>query len=212
MSAMRKMADEGRTIVATIHQPSSTIFDMFDDLLLLKKGGHVVFHGSLGGSSSNLITYFENLGCNPISRGANPASWMLDVLGASVDGQEMDFAQAWKESSNYEAIQQELAEVSESKDEALKIKYAKQFAVPWRERDRLMAERLVKIYWRSPMFNLSRLALCTVIGLGIGLVFLPERSHELLKEAYMTRYVMIHGVPLISNDNSHYSCRFFSVF
>jgi len=32
VNALRKMADQGRTIVATIHQPSSTVFDMFDDL------------------------------------------------------------------------------------------------------------------------------------------------------------------------------------
>jgi len=48
VNALRKMADQGRTIVATIHQPSSTVFDMFDDLLLLKKGGEVVYHGELG--------------------------------------------------------------------------------------------------------------------------------------------------------------------
>ena len=39
MTALKKMCDTGRTVVATIHHPSSAVFDMFDDLLLLKKGG-----------------------------------------------------------------------------------------------------------------------------------------------------------------------------
>jgi len=39
MNALKKLCDSGRTVVATIHQPSSSVFDMFDDLLLLKKGG-----------------------------------------------------------------------------------------------------------------------------------------------------------------------------
>jgi hypothetical protein len=40
----------------------------------LKKGGEVVFSGELGNCSSNLITFFENLGANPINKGENPAS------------------------------------------------------------------------------------------------------------------------------------------
>ena len=35
---LRDLAQEGRTIVCTIHQPSSTIFSMFDDLFLLANG------------------------------------------------------------------------------------------------------------------------------------------------------------------------------
>ena len=53
----------------TYSQPSSAIFDMFDDLLFLKKGGEVVFHGELGAGSSNLVSYFEDLGATRMSRG-----------------------------------------------------------------------------------------------------------------------------------------------
>ena len=77
MNALRKIACTGRTVVATIHQPSSTVFDMFDDLLLLKKGGEVVFYGQLGHCSCNLIEYFESLGVTPMNKGENPASESL---------------------------------------------------------------------------------------------------------------------------------------
>lgn len=80
MNALRKIASTGRTVVATIHQPSSTVFDMFDDLLLLKKGGEVVFYGQLGHCSSNLIEYFESLGVTPMNKGENPASESLRHL------------------------------------------------------------------------------------------------------------------------------------
>lgn len=37
VKALRRIADSGRTVIATIHQPSYTIFEMFDELLLLAK-------------------------------------------------------------------------------------------------------------------------------------------------------------------------------
>jgi ABC-type multidrug transport system ATPase subunit len=38
MTAVKKIAARGTSVVCTIHQPSATIFGMFTHLLLLKKG------------------------------------------------------------------------------------------------------------------------------------------------------------------------------
>ena len=38
MKILRSLAKEGRTIVQTIHQPNSDIFDMFDKLMLMTSG------------------------------------------------------------------------------------------------------------------------------------------------------------------------------
>jgi ABC-type multidrug transport system ATPase subunit len=46
VECMKKLASQGRTIVCTIHQPSSEIFDMFDKLCLLAEG-RLAFIGSL---------------------------------------------------------------------------------------------------------------------------------------------------------------------
>ena len=59
MRTVRNIVNTGRTIVCTIHQPSIDIFEAFDDLLLMKSGGFVTYHGSLGKNSSKLIAYFE---------------------------------------------------------------------------------------------------------------------------------------------------------
>ena len=55
MKGMRRIADSGRAVVATIHQPSVAIFNDFDSLLLLKKGGFTTFFGELGEESCKLI-------------------------------------------------------------------------------------------------------------------------------------------------------------
>ncbi|KAE9170400.1 hypothetical protein PF002_g30102 [Phytophthora fragariae] len=47
MDGVRKVADTGRTILCTIHQPSAEVFGVFDSLLLLKRGGETVFAGEL---------------------------------------------------------------------------------------------------------------------------------------------------------------------
>jgi ABC-type multidrug transport system ATPase subunit len=58
---IKRVASTGRTVVCTIHQPSTSIFNAFDNLLLLKKGGQTVYFGPLGENSSELINYFQGI-------------------------------------------------------------------------------------------------------------------------------------------------------
>ncbi|XP_078438613.1 ABC transporter G family member 10-like [Wolffia australiana] len=59
MRTVRNTVNTGRTVVCTIHQPSIDIFESFDELLLMKLGGQVIYAGQLGRSSQNLVDYFE---------------------------------------------------------------------------------------------------------------------------------------------------------
>ena len=45
VSVLRNMATRGKTVVATIHQPSSEVFGMFDKVLLMAEG-RVAFLGT----------------------------------------------------------------------------------------------------------------------------------------------------------------------
>ena len=91
MTEVKKVANMGRTVISTIHQPSREIFLMFDDLLLLQRGGWQVYFGPLGPSSaSTFVAYMESLECTrgkKLPAGMNPASWMLDVLGGTDSSQ-----------------------------------------------------------------------------------------------------------------------------
>lgn len=59
MRTVRNIVNTGRTIVCTIHQPSIDIFEAFDELLLLKRGGELIFNGQLGYKSKHLVHYFS---------------------------------------------------------------------------------------------------------------------------------------------------------
>lgn len=71
---VRNIADSGRTVVVTVHQPSIDIFNAFDSLLLLARGGRTVYFGPLGYHSRDLIAYLEAIpGVVHIGHGYNPA-------------------------------------------------------------------------------------------------------------------------------------------
>jgi ATP-binding cassette subfamily G (WHITE) protein 2 (SNQ2) len=79
---LRKLADAGQSILCTIHQPSAVLFEQFDRLLLLQKGGKTVFFGDTGEGSRTLINYFERNGGVECPPDANPAEYILEQIGA----------------------------------------------------------------------------------------------------------------------------------
>lgn len=68
------LAKKGRTIIFSIHQPRSNIFQQFDEIILIN-GGDIVYSGP----ASNAVTHFTNLGHNFPSN-TNPADFLIDIL------------------------------------------------------------------------------------------------------------------------------------
>lgn len=69
----------GRTIITTIHQPSSRMFHMFDKLLLISEG-YPIYHGKARES----MQYFASLGFVP-EIAMNPAEFLLDLVTGHAD-------------------------------------------------------------------------------------------------------------------------------
>ncbi|XP_029128636.1 ABC transporter G family member 24 isoform X3 [Cajanus cajan] len=75
LRALRREALEGVNICMVVHQPSYALFKMFDDLILLAKGGLTVYHGSV----KKVEEYFADLGIN-IPKHINPPDYFIDIL------------------------------------------------------------------------------------------------------------------------------------
>lgn len=75
---LRLLADSGMTIIAAIHQPRYTSFELFDNLLLLSKFG-TVFEGA----PISAIIYFAKALGYTIDKNENPADVIMDII--SVD-------------------------------------------------------------------------------------------------------------------------------
>jgi len=56
ISLLRLLAHQGRTIICTIHQPSASLFQMFDQVYILSQGT-CLYQGSTG----NIIPYLSKL-------------------------------------------------------------------------------------------------------------------------------------------------------
>ncbi|XP_023247587.1 protein white-like [Copidosoma floridanum] len=82
VSVLKKLAAQGKTIITTLHQPSSDIFSMFDKILLLSEG-RVAFSGS----SEEAYNFFKSLGA-PCPSNYNPADFYIQLL-AIVPGKEV---------------------------------------------------------------------------------------------------------------------------
>lgn len=83
-SKLRSLARDGKTIVASIHQPSSEVFNCFDTLFLLSEGRTVYF-----GPASKALEYFAVVGfpCPPLR---NPSDHFLRAINPEFDDQELD--------------------------------------------------------------------------------------------------------------------------
>ncbi|XP_076895798.1 ABC transporter G family member 24-like [Bidens hawaiensis] len=75
LRALRRETLEGVNISMVVHQPSYSLFQMFDDLILLAKGGLTVYHGPV----RKVEEYFSGLGIN-VPDCVNPPDYFIDVL------------------------------------------------------------------------------------------------------------------------------------
>ncbi|TEB24253.1 hypothetical protein FA13DRAFT_1756871 [Coprinellus micaceus] len=108
-SFLRSLADQGQAYLCTIHQPSAELFQVFDRLLLLKKGGETVYFGDVGKNANTLIQYFEHNGGRECKPSENPAEYMLDVIGAGATAKSaQDWYSIWKQSPEALAVSQEI--------------------------------------------------------------------------------------------------------
>lgn len=111
---MRKLADQGQAILCTIHQPSSLLFESFDRLLLLERGGETVYFGDIGQDSNIIRDYFAQNGavCPP---NVNPAEYMLEAIGAGVTPRvgDRDWKDIWLDSKEYKKAKAEIQAIKE---------------------------------------------------------------------------------------------------
>jgi len=85
---LRKLAEAGRTVISTIHSPSSDMFFKFDKVMFMSRG-HILYHGP----TSSMVAFFSRLNFK-CPKYANPCEYVMNL---AKDDSHIDTKDAGKE-------------------------------------------------------------------------------------------------------------------
>jgi len=185
---LRKLTAAGQKILCTIHQPNALLFQSFDRLLLLQRGGQTVYFGDIGEDSKVLIDYLERNGAK-VPGDVNPAEFMLEAIGAGsrkrIGG---DWHEKWVNSPEFAEVKEEIVRL---KTAALAQPEEKdtnhnQYATSFMFQLRKVLNRTNIALWRNADYQWTRLFAHIAIALVVTLTFL-QLGDDLTSLQYKVR-------------------------
>jgi len=155
---LRKLSRAGQAILCTIHQPNDSLFEQFDRLLLLEKGGKTVYFGEIGQDASILRDYFKRNGADCPPR-HNPAEFMLEAVGAGSRPRvgDRDWSDIWNDSPEFAGVKREIIQLKEER-KATELDYTAgkgEYATPLLYQIKVVLKRMNITFWRSPNYGMS---------------------------------------------------------
>lgn len=182
-SFLRKLANSGQAVLCTVHQPSAILFQQFDRLLFLAKGGKTVYFGNIGEDSRTLLDYFQQHGARTCDKEENPAEYILEIISNVTNNKGEDWHSVWKGSGECQAVETEidrihaekLNETAAGEDDA--SSHA-EFAMPFLAQLRAVSYRVFQQYWRMPAYIFAKFMLGIVAGLFIGFSFFQASTSQ----------------------------------
>ncbi|KAJ5097422.1 hypothetical protein N7456_008143 [Penicillium angulare] len=194
-SFLRKLAKHGQAVLSTIHQPSALLFQEFDRLLFLAKGGRTVYFGDIGEQSRTLLDYFEGNGARVCGSSENPAEYMLEIIGAGASGKATkDWAVVWNESQQAKDVQSELNQIHEDRISATgneKVTEQNEYAMPFASQLFYVTHRSFQAFWREPSYVWAKILLATLSSLFIGFTFFkPDSSLQGFQDVIFSAFML----------------------
>ncbi|XP_076166926.1 protein white-like isoform X2 [Ptiloglossa arizonensis] len=182
VSVLKALAACGKTIVATLHQPSSELFALFDRILLMAEG-RVAFMGT----ATQACTFFETLGAACPSN-YNPADYFVQML-AVVPGREMScrhaintVCNAFQKSNHGVKIALEAEATNGEFEDTLRDskdpKNRSPYKATWCEQFRAVLWRSWLSVIKEPILIKIRLLQTIMVALLIGIVYFNQQLDQ----------------------------------
>jgi len=192
MILLKRLANKGRTIIFSIHQPRYSIFRLFNRLTLLSLG-RLIYHGSF----QDALPYFETLGYK-CKEHNNPADFFLDIINgdstalannchlaiksSSIQDNVVDntsnqtFAQTlannFESSQIYKDTEVELNEISKTQVHKTDVyEGTKTYATPFYYQLGQLLKRTFLNVIRNPLAFAITLIINTIIGVVFGVLY-----------------------------------------
>ncbi|KAL2060712.1 hypothetical protein VTL71DRAFT_9353, partial [Oculimacula yallundae] len=199
LDLLEKLTAHGQAILCTIHQPSAMLFQRFDRLLFLAPEGKPVYFGDIGPGSSTVVSYFERNGAKPCPKDANPAEWIMEIIGCTPGSHsEIDWSVVWRASPEYAQVHQELEEMEHGLSRCHSTKKVtlgddyKEFAAPFTVQLWECIKRVNQQYWRTPSYIYSKTAMCLGTALFLGFTFYKaDKSLQGLQNQVFSIFMLI---------------------
>ncbi|KAK6609283.1 ABC drug exporter [Botrytis cinerea] len=171
---LQRIAASGVPIICTIHQPSAVIFEMFDHVLLLTRGGRTIYFGETGSNSSVVVDYFARNG-TAMDETANPAEFILDTV-ASPSGSD-EWSGTWNVSPERRNLQTQIEHLNSSVSSNLETSTTDE-TLPWIHQYITLTSRHWLTVWRNGVYSFSRLVKAIFMGLFLSFIFYQASDTE----------------------------------
>ncbi|XP_021375248.1 protein white-like isoform X2 [Mizuhopecten yessoensis] len=179
VQTLKLLVSKGRTIITTLHQPSSEVFEMFDQLLLLTEGRVAYF-----GPANEALEFFsnENFQCPP---NYNPADYFIMTLAILPDSVENckrrveSICNSFEKTSTCKGMMDEIGEISSSSSNGYNLSSdfdSSRYGASW-------FAQFINVLWRSWVTNVrdpivfkAKIFQTIVISVLFGLIYLKTND------------------------------------
>lgn len=169
---LKKLATKGRTVITTIHQPRSEIWDLFDNLIILTKGSPV-----FSGLAKDCVPWFEGMNFK-LPPFVNPAEYVIDV--AAIDNRTPELEEestarvdrlkaAWIHESQRKYVPSE--KVVETSGRRRSLRSATTKHATYGRQLRVLTDRTFKITYRDPMGMAAAIMEAILMAIITGYIF-----------------------------------------
>ncbi|KAG5940743.1 hypothetical protein E4U60_000318 [Claviceps pazoutovae] len=167
---LKSLAQKGRTIITTIHQPRSEIWDLFDNLIVLSKGGPVY-----SGSITECLPWFTACGFS-LPPFVNPAEFIIDVAAVDNRTPELEaetmtrvniLKASWEEESTrrYPPLTDAIASGGRGQ------KQPAQTHAGFLRQLHVLTDRTLKVTYRDPLGMTASILEAVIMGIVTGYIF-----------------------------------------
>ncbi|KAF9588792.1 hypothetical protein IFM89_015716 [Coptis chinensis] len=170
VSTLWELARGGRTVVMTIHQPSSRLFYMFHKVILLSDGNPLYF-----GNGAEVMNYFSSIGYTP-AVAMNPADFLLDLANGIYSGESEEDQKSVKQSlisaykSKADRVNTTIKEIDNQLPDTVEDKRFGRWCTTWWQQFSVLLERGLKER-RHESFSGLKIGQVIVVSILCGLLW-----------------------------------------